>query len=41
MAVKRYELGDAQWLRIESLLPGKVTDPGREDQRAIGTPFVG
>lgn len=29
MAVKRYELSDAQWLPIPSLLPGKVTDPGR------------
>jgi|TARA_Y100000310_G_scaffold168163_1_gene168220 putative transposase len=27
--VKRYELPDAQWRRIESLLPGKATDPGR------------
>ena len=26
---KRYELSDAQWLRIESLLPGKAGDPGR------------
>ncbi len=29
MAVKRYELSDAQWQRIASLLPGKVADPGR------------
>jgi len=27
--VGRYELSDAQWRRIEALLPGKVTDPGR------------
>lgn|SRR5690606_36052276 len=27
--VKRYELSDAQWRRIEGLLPGKVGDPGR------------
>jgi transposase len=27
--VKRYELNDAQWRRIEALLPGKVGDPGR------------
>jgi putative transposase len=27
--VKRYELTDAQWRRIEPLLPGKVGDPGR------------
>lgn len=27
--VKRYELTDVQWQRIEGLLPGKVTDPGR------------
>ena len=29
MAPKRYELSEAQWLRIEPLLPGKVGDPGR------------
>jgi transposase len=27
--VKRYELTDAQWQRIEGLLPGKRSDPGR------------
>lgn len=27
--VKRYELSDAQWRRIEALLPGKRGDPGR------------
>ncbi len=27
--VKRYELSDAQWQRIEALLPGKAGDPGR------------
>jgi transposase len=27
--VKRYELTDAQWQRIEALLPGKAGDPGR------------
>jgi transposase len=27
--VKRYELSEAQWLRIEALLPGKASDPGR------------
>jgi len=27
--VKRYDLSDAQWRRIEGLLPGKVGDPGR------------
>ena len=27
--VKRYELSDAQWRRIEGLLPGKIGDPGR------------
>jgi transposase len=26
---KRYELSDAQWRRIEGLLPGKAGDPGR------------
>ena len=26
---KRYELSDAQWRRIDGLLPGKVGDPGR------------
>ena len=29
MAPKRYELGEAQWRRIEPLLPGKPGDPGR------------
>lgn len=29
MGIKRYELSDAQWCRIEPMLPGKVTDPGR------------
>lgn len=27
--VKRYELTAAQWKRLERLLPGKVSDPGR------------
>ena len=27
--VKRYELTEAQWRRIEPLLPGKASDPGR------------
>ena len=27
--VKRYELSQAQWLRIRDLLPGKAGDPGR------------
>lgn len=26
---KRYELTDGQWRRIEDLLPGKKSDPGR------------
>ena len=26
---KRYELTDAQWVRIADLLPGKAGDPGR------------
>lgn len=26
---KRYELSEAQWVRIAPMLPGKVTDPGR------------
>ncbi len=29
MGIKRYELSEAQWLRIEPLLPGKAKDPGR------------
>jgi putative transposase len=29
MGIKRYELDDAQWLRIALLLPGKARDPGR------------
>ncbi|MFI1401167.1 IS5 family transposase [Streptomyces sp. NPDC020681] len=27
--MKRYELSEAQWLRIAPLLPGKTSDPGR------------
>jgi transposase len=27
--VKRYELNEAQWRRIEAMLPGKAGDPGR------------
>lgn len=26
---KRYELNEAQWIKISGLLPGKETDPGR------------
>ena len=29
MGVKRYELDEAQWARVASLLPGKASDPGR------------
>ncbi len=29
MGIKRYELNEAQWQRIEPLLPGKVCDAGR------------
>ena len=29
MGIKRYELSEAQWQRIERLLPGKASDPGR------------
>ncbi len=29
MGVKRYELSEAQWMRIAPLLLGKVGDPGR------------
>lgn len=29
MGIKRYELSEAQWQRIEPLLPGKVGDRGR------------
>ena len=29
MGTKRYELDEAQWLRIALLLPGKAHDPGR------------
>jgi putative transposase len=33
--MKRYELTDDEWLRIEQLLPGKLGDAGRraEDNR--------
>jgi transposase len=27
--VRRYELTEAQWLRIADMLPGKASDPGR------------
>lgn len=30
MGIKRYELSEAQWRRIEPMLPGKVGDPGRQ-----------
>jgi transposase len=30
MSAKRYELNQAQWERIEPLLPGKAGDPGRK-----------
>jgi len=29
MSAKRYELNQAQWERVEPLLPGKAGDPGR------------
>ena len=29
MGIKLYELSDGQWQRIEALLPGKPSDPGR------------
>ncbi|MEY9772710.1 IS5 family transposase [Sinorhizobium fredii] len=29
MGIKRYELSEAQWARIATLLPGKAGDPGR------------
>lgn len=29
MAIRRYELSDAQWLKVASLMPGKTGDPGR------------
>ena len=29
MGVKRYELSEAQWVKIAPMLPGKATDPGR------------
>ncbi len=29
MGIKRYELSEAQWVRIAPLLPGKAGDPGR------------
>jgi hypothetical protein len=31
MGIKRYELDEAQWLRIALLLPGKARDPGRTE----------
>jgi transposase len=29
MGIKPYELSEAQWVRIERMLPGKLSDPGR------------
>mgnify|MGYP006195914979 CR=1 FL=1 len=29
MGLKRYELSEAQWVRIAPMLPGKASDPGR------------
>lgn len=29
MGIKRYELSEAQWVRIAPMLPGKASDPGR------------
>ena len=29
VAIKRYELSEAQWTRVAPLLPGKAGDPGR------------
>ena len=29
MAMRRFELSDEQWVRVEGLLPGKKGDPGR------------
>ena len=29
MPRRRYEISDENWLRIEHLLPGKASDPGR------------
>jgi hypothetical protein len=36
MGIKRYELSEEQWLRIEPLLSGKAGDPGPRD----GQPLV-
>ena len=43
MGVKRYELSEAQWLRIAPLLPGKASDPGRTvgDNRLFVNGFCG
>ena len=29
MAMRRFELSDEEWVRIEGMLPGKKGDPGR------------
>ncbi len=29
MGIKRYELSEAQWSRVASMVPGKAADPGR------------
>ncbi len=35
MAIRRYELSDAQWLQIASLLPGKIGDSGRSSDNRL------
>jgi transposase len=30
MGIKRYELSEAQWVKIAPLLPGKASDPGAD-----------
>ena len=40
--VKRYELTDAQWRRIEGFVPGKAGDPGRtgaDNRRFVNAVF--
>lgn len=43
MVVKRYELSEAQWMRIAALVSGKVGGPGRSgnDNRLFVNGFCG
>jgi len=35
MGIKRYELSDSQWAKIEAMLPGKASDRGRTGAESL------